>query len=134
MLDIRKRALVQVNYADDFVVSDRLISLMLAQISENKALGGVFAELLSTKGSEIYLKPAADYVQPGRPVNFYTVLEAARRRGEVAFGYRHQAHAGNPAKAYGVVINPDKSVAVTFAESDKIIVLAEDAADKNASS
>jgi len=126
MLDVGKLDLVQVTHADDFVVSDKLISLMLSQISEHKALGPVFADLFDPAGSEIYLKAAADYVALGEPVNFYTVMEAARRQSEVAFGYRLQAHAGDAKRAYGVTLNPDKSAPVTFAPQDKIIVLAED--------
>ena len=49
---------------------------------------GCFAELIDPEGSELYLKPADEYVEPGVPLNFYTVVEAARRRGEVAVGYR----------------------------------------------
>jgi voltage-gated potassium channel Kch len=126
MLDIRNRNLAEVARADDFVVSDRLISLVMSQISENKALGAVFADVFDPEGSEVYLKPAADYVEPGEPVNFYTVVEAARRRGETALGYRILAEANDASKAYGVVINPDKSVPVAFAEQDKIVVLAEE--------
>jgi voltage-gated potassium channel Kch len=125
MLDIRNRNLAEVTRADDFVVSDRLISLILSQISENKALGAVFTDLFDPEGSEVYLKPAADYVALGEPLNFYTVVEAARRRGEVAMGYRVQAHANDATKAYGVVLNPDKSVPITFVDQDRIIVLAE---------
>jgi len=124
MLDIRNRNLAEGTRADDFVVSDRLISLILSQISENKALGAVFTDLFDPEGSEVYLKPAADYVALGQPLNFYTVVEAARRRGEAAMGYRVQAYAGDATKAYGVVVNPDKSVPITFAEQDKIVVLA----------
>jgi hypothetical protein len=58
-------------------------------------------------------------------VNFYTVVEAARRRNEVAIGYRRKAHALDATKAYGVVLNPVKSERVTFAEGDRIVVLAE---------
>jgi len=126
MLDIRNRNLAEVARADDFVVSDRLISLVMSQISENKALGAVFADLFDPEGSEIYLKPAANYVQPGEPVNFYTVVEAARRRGETALGYRVLAEASDASRAYGVVINPEKSVPVAFAEEDRIVVLAEE--------
>lgn len=36
MLDIRNRDLGVVAKADDFIVSDNLISLMLSQLSENK--------------------------------------------------------------------------------------------------
>jgi hypothetical protein len=74
----------------------------------------------------VYLKPAGDYVTPGVPVNFYTVTEAARRRNEVAIGYRALAHAEDAAREYGVVINPRKSEFVTFTDRDKIVVLAED--------
>jgi hypothetical protein len=59
-------------------------------------------------------------------MNFYTVVESARRRGEVAVGFRLQAEAYNPAKSYGVKVNPKKSVIVSFSKDDRIIVLAED--------
>lgn len=125
MLDIRNRDLAEVERADDFVVSDRLISMVLSQISENKALGAVFADLFDPSGSEIYLKLAESYVKLGEPVNFYTIVEPAQRRSEVALGYRRNADANDAAKRYGVVINPKKSVPVTFEAGDKIIVLAE---------
>ena len=125
MLDIRNRELAQVTRADDFVVSDKLISLMFSQISENKELAPVFQDLFDPDGSEIYFKPADDYVQPGTAVNFYTVTEAARRRGEVAIGYRLQADANSVEKSYGVTLNPAKSQPVTYGPQDRIIVLAE---------
>ena len=125
MLDLKNRTLAEVTQADDFIVSDHLVSLMLAQISENKLLNQVFADLFDADGSEFYLKPASEYIQLGQAVNFYTVLEAAARRGEVALGYRlkHQAH--DSGHAYGVEVNPLKSEAVTFRAGDCIIVLAE---------
>ena len=126
MLDVRNRTLAEVTRADDFIVSDRLVSLMLSQVSENKQLNAVFDDLFDPEGSEIYLKPAGNYVALGQPVNFYTVVEAARRRGEVAIGYRLRAQATEADKAYGVVVNPDKSNKLTFADGDRIIVIAED--------
>jgi len=125
MLDVRNRTLAEVTRADDFIVSDRLVSLMLAQIAENKELNAVFDDLFDPAGSEIYLKHAANYVALGQPVSFYTVVEAARRCGEAAFGYRLRALADDAAQAHGVVVNPDKSKPITFAEHDRIIVLAE---------
>lgn len=107
MLDVRNWELAEVTQADDFIVSNKLTSLMLAQISENRELSAVFADLFDPEGSEIYLKPAGDYVETGRSVTFYTVVEAARRRGEVAIGYRHLARAKTAAQSYGVVVNPD---------------------------
>jgi voltage-gated potassium channel Kch len=126
MLDLRNRVLAEVTRADDFIVSDRLVSLMLSQIAENKELHAVFQDIFDADGSEIYLKPAADYVRLGTPVSFYTLVEAARQRGEVAMGYRLKANAGDAANGYGVVVNPDKSKPVTFTDGDRLIVLAED--------
>jgi voltage-gated potassium channel Kch len=126
MIDIRNRQLAEVTRADDFIVSDRLVSLLMTQISENRDLAAVFADLFDPAGSEIYLKPATDYVVPGYPVTFYTVVEAARRRGESAFGYRLRAHAGDATRSYGVVVNPDKSTLIEFSPGDNVIVLAED--------
>lgn len=126
MMDIRNRDLAEVARPDDFIISDQLISLMLGQISENKHLNAVFEDLFDPEGSEIYLKPASDYVALGRPVNFYTVVESARRQGEIALGYRLHSLAADAGKSYGVVVNPDKSDLVTFGERDRIIVLAEE--------
>lgn len=125
MLDIRNRELADATRADDFIVSDKLISLLLSQVSENRELAAVFGKLFSPEGSEIYLKPAGDYVQPGRPVDFYTVLESARRQGQVAIGYRRCDQAFDHDAAYGVKLNPKKSARVTLAAEDKVIVLAE---------
>lgn len=126
MMDLRNRALAQVARADDFIVSDKLVSLMLAQLSENKHLDAVFRQLFSAEGSEIYVRPMSDYVKPGIAVDFHTVLEAAARRGETAIGYRQAAHAQDPERGYGVRVNPKKSEKVTFGVDDRIIVLAED--------
>jgi voltage-gated potassium channel Kch len=126
MLDVRNRALAHVTRADDFIVSGKLVSLTMSQLAENPGLRAVFDDLFDEEGSEVYLKPAGDYVTLNEQVDFYTVVESARRRGQVAFGYRQLALADNPSRAYGVTINPDKAAAITFTEEDKIVVLAED--------
>jgi K+/H+ antiporter YhaU regulatory subunit KhtT len=125
MLDVRDRDLADVTRADDFVISDKLTSLMLAQLSENRELGIVFRNLFTAEGSELYLKPAGDYVALGQAVNFYAVAEAAARRNEVALGYRILAQAEDAGREYGVIINPRKSATLTFTDRDKIVVLAE---------
>jgi ion channel POLLUX/CASTOR len=125
MLDVRNRNLAEVTRADDFIVSGRVISLMLAQIAENKFLNAVFTDLFDPDGAEVYLKPVEQYVRTGQPVSFYTLLEAARRRGETAIGYRRVALENDASQAYGVALNPVKSSTVTFQPGDKIVVLAE---------
>ena len=64
--------------------------------------------------------------RPARAVNFYTLVEAAADRGETAIGYRLVARANKSDQGFGVVINPDKAEAVTFAAEDKLVVLAEE--------
>lgn len=127
MQDVRNRELAQVTNADDFIVSDKMVALMLSQLSENKKLEAVFNDLFHPEGSEIYLKPATRYVKPGTPVNFYTIVESAKRYGETAIGYRLVSQMDDPENAFGVKVNPKKSATLAFSADDKIIVLAEDA-------
>jgi voltage-gated potassium channel Kch len=126
MLDLRNRKLAEATKVDDFIVSEHLVSLMMSQISENSELFSVFNDIFDPEGAEIYLKPASDYVATGQPVNFYTVVEAARRRGETALGYRITAEANASGKSYGVYTNPKKSSPITFTAEDKVIVIAQD--------
>ncbi|HZX02388.1 CASTOR/POLLUX-related putative ion channel [Kribbella sp.] len=122
--DDANREIAQVTEADDFVVSEKLISLLLTQLSQNLHLAEVFTELLGPEGAEIYLKPAADYVVPESAANFATVAEAARRRGETAIGYR-VASAFHRPPGYGVVLNPARDAALTLTADDRVIVLAD---------
>ena len=125
MLDIHNRELAEVTKADDFIVSDKMISLLMTQVSENKYLMRVFEILFDDEGSEIYLKPVTRYIKTDNPVDFYTVLESAKRKGETAIGYRKLAEAFDSKKSYGVYVNPIKTEKVKFSDGDKIIVLAE---------
>lgn len=125
MLDVKNRALAEVAKADDFIVSDELAGLLLTQVAENKELGDVFDDLFDSAGAEIYLKPAEDYVKLGKSVNFYTILESAKRRNETAIGYRIAAESNDAESAYGVRVNPRKADEIAFSEGDKVIVLSE---------
>ncbi|MFI0816752.1 potassium transporter TrkA [Streptomyces sp. NPDC021098] len=125
MNDDSNREIAQVTKADDFIVSTKVISLLLTQLTENRDLYAVFADLFDPEGSEIYLKPATNYLVPGAEANFATVIEAARRRGETALGYRLARHADVP-PSYGVFLNPDKAEPLVLDEGDAIVVLAEE--------
>jgi len=125
MLDLRNRELAEAAKVDDFIVSEHLISLMLAQLSENAELKDVFTDLFDPEGSEVYLKPIGDYVKTGEPITYYTVVEAAKRRGETAIGYRIMGEIHDADKAYGVRTNPKKTEKVTFKPEDKLIVISE---------
>ncbi len=124
MSDDGNRLLAPAREGADFIVSGRLISLLMTQISESPHLAKVFDELFRAEGNELHLKPVADYVRTDREVSFATLVESARRRRECAVGYRLRAGAGT-GPAYGVRLNPDKRQRVRFGEHDWLIVLAE---------
>jgi ion channel POLLUX/CASTOR len=125
MIDVRNRELAEVSRADDYVVSNKLVSLMLAQAAENEYMSAIFGSLLDEQGSEIFLRPIGDYVETGTPVTFATLTESARRRGEIALGYRRIRSVERDARGLGgVVINPDKALPVDFERQDRIVVLA----------
>ncbi|PKQ27004.1 MAG: potassium transporter TrkA [Actinobacteria bacterium HGW-Actinobacteria-4] len=122
MLDDRNRRLAEVTQTDDFIVSDHLISLMMAQISEHELLADVFDALFGAAGSEVYLRPASWYVKPGVEVDFYTVVAAALAQHETAVGFMCVASDVGDAD---VVINPHKATKRAFGPGDRIVVLAE---------
>ena len=126
MLDDRNRVLASVADVDDIVVSGEIVSLLVTQLSEDGRLEAVFKELLGADGSEIYLRPAEWYVQPGDDVSWATVVAGAARRNETAIGLKsallaepgHQVRRGRqPAE----VRRPTRSP-----PGDAVVVLAED--------
>ena len=125
MLDDRNRELAEVTRPDDFIVSDRLASLMIAQVSENRSLINVFEHLFTSGGNEVYLRPAELYVDEGAETDFYSVVAAAAARRETAIGYRVASDVFARHRSYGVHLNPAKQRRRSFAPGDSIILLAE---------
>jgi voltage-gated potassium channel Kch len=124
ILDVRNRELASVTKADDFVISDKLIAQMVSQVSETKELVQIFDDLFDATGSEIYVKSMSNYINSGHEIDFFTVLESAKRQNQIAIGYRIMAKQYDKEACYGIVLNPLKSEKVTFAPDDKIIILA----------
>jgi hypothetical protein len=62
----------------------------------------------------------------GVDINFYTVIEAARRQGALAIGYKLQKFGRDGQKSYGVTVNPPKTERLKFEAGDKIVVISED--------
>lgn len=120
LLDERDVDLSPSRPVDEFIVSERLTALLMAQLSENRDLAPVFDDLLDEEGVEIYLKPARLYAAPGTPAAFGDLVAAAAARGEIALGYQG---AGDGARS--VAINPPKSRVFEASEDDRLIVLAE---------
>jgi ion channel POLLUX/CASTOR len=121
--DIANRELAAVAEADDFIVSNSLIALLVAQLAENVHLTRVFEELMTYGGHDIRIRPAPSYVVAGVEVDMYHVVESAARRNEVVIGYRLAAHAKDPTRSFGVRVNPPKHERIAFTTRDEIVVL-----------
>lgn len=123
LLEPRSVQLGQVANPDDFVVSERLTSLLLAQLSENGELAGVFEELLDGTGVEITMRPISDYIagEPTSSTPWREVVRAATRRGESAIGI---VSPGAPDGVAGVIVNPPKSRSFSLAPEVQVIVIA----------
>lgn len=117
------REVAQVTKADDFIVSTKLVSLLLTQLSEDVEVYALISALFDPRGAEIYLKPATDYLRPGTEATFATAIEAARRHGETAIGYR-LGHTRDVPPSYGIHLNPPKSAPLTLHEGDQLVVVA----------
>ena len=107
-------ALAPIGEVDDFIVSRTMVSHLMTQVAMNPELIPVFNELFDPEGNEIILRPASDFVWTGRALTFTTVVESARRQGQVAIGYR---------RAGRVTLNPDRRVPVTLGDTDAVIVV-----------
>ena len=123
MLDVKNRDLASVTNADDFIVSDDIISMIISQVSENKYMMQIFEQLFKAEGNEIYLKPAIGYIEPDKEIDFYTVLASAINKNEIAIGYRLMEHQRDKSMNYGIFLNPVKSEKFSLSSIDFVIVL-----------
>ena len=123
IMDVRNRELVQVSSAEEVIISDQLIALALSQMAENKDIAPIFVELLTGTHVEISIKPVGDYIRFDNPVNYYTIIAAAERKGETAIGYRLLSEAAQAEHSFGMHINPDKSVPIIFSNQDQVVVI-----------
>ncbi len=113
--------------SSDFIVSQKLISLLMAQLSESPHLADVFADLFDSGGAHVALHPAERYVPLGA-TTFGDIVAAARDWGVVAIGYRAADALTDPqAMAGGVRVNPKKGQSVSLGAADSVIVISQGA-------
>jgi hypothetical protein len=113
---------------DDFITSNKLITKIIAQLSEQPELKELYDDLFSNEGSEIYVKPASLYFQdlPMADVTFLEIMNLVNNRNEICMGLRIGAQAHEPDKNFGVLLNPNKLQKFTISAHDYLVVLAED--------
>ena len=116
LLDQRHAPLAEASGADDFIVSDELTSLMLAQLSERRELDQVFIDLFDREGCSIELRATAR-LRSGSGVD-------VRRRRRDRLGAGAQCVRVPSCGDGQVVVNPAKSAPLTLGVDDEVLVLA----------
>jgi hypothetical protein len=115
VLDQRNVELATATGVDDFIVSDALASLMLAQLSERAELQAVFDDLFDPNGAVIELRPAPQFVADD-DLTYAQLVAAGITREVSVIGWRIQATGE-------VTLNPVKDRPVRLGHDDQVLVV-----------
>lgn len=127
ILDSENQSLVTQTGVNDFIISNRFISMILAQMSEDPEIQRVYDDLFSEEGSEIYLKPASLYFDSlPIEVTYADMIRITQQRKEVCLGVKVKKHEDDMTENFGVQLIPEKSKSYTINENDALVVLSED--------
>jgi len=125
LLDPNDVELAHRGAGDDFIVSQQLVSLLMAQLSESPHLAGVFTDLFDATGPSVAMLDYERFTDRAQTTVGELVAEA-RNFGAVVIGYRAASAIGRPGcLADGLRINPPKSEVVSFAPGDIVIAITE---------
>jgi len=127
ILDSQNDALVAKAGVQDIIISNRLVSMIMSQISESRDIEKVYDDIFQEDGSEIYLKPANLYFEL-LPVQatFADMMSMAQQRGEVCIGVKIKALETNKESNNGITLIPEKNTSYELHGDDSLVVLAED--------
>ncbi|GMR23507.1 MAG: hypothetical protein BMS9Abin37_1941 [Acidobacteriota bacterium] len=128
VLESANRELVAHAGVNDFIISNRMVSMIFAQISEEPDIQKVYDNLFAEEGSEIYVKPAGLYFDT-LPVTcpFGDLMRATQKRDEeICLGYKLQSLEDDVGANFGVRLIPPKDSEITLNEEDCLVVVAED--------
>ncbi len=128
VLDSDNQDLISRAGVNDFLISNRIVSMVFSQLSEEPRILQVYDDLFQEEGSEIYVKPAALYFE-NLPVTrtFADLMAVAQKRDdEVCIGYKLKSLEGDADENFGVKLIPLKDSEVTLTAEDCLVVVAED--------
>lgn len=127
ILDSQNDALVAKAGVQDVIISNRLVSMIMAQISESADIERVYDDIFQEDGSEIYLKPVSLYFETLPPeATFADMMAIAQQRGEICIGVKTMAYENDKSRNNGIQLIPEKTAVFNLQPDDKLVVLAED--------
>ncbi len=114
----------------DFLLSNKFVSKILAQVSQAPDVMLIYQDLFSAEGSELYLKPVELYFSLEtlmfQDLTFADCVFAAQKRDEICIGLRIDALSKEPEKAFGIELIPSLDKQFNLKKNDALIVIAED--------
>ncbi|NNC78004.1 MAG: hypothetical protein HKN77_08595 [Woeseiaceae bacterium] len=127
VLDSQNDALVAKAGVQDVIISNRLVSMIMAQIAESRDIEKVYDDIFQEDGSEIYLKPARLYYEAFPcTLKFADLMASARERNEICIGVKIKSLELDKSANNGVTLIPEKNTVYELQADDCLVVLAED--------
>ena len=127
ILNSQNSNLISQTDVDDFIISNKFITMFLAQLSEQPRIKNLYDDIFKESGSEIYVKPAGLYFDDfDRPLRFAELMAAAGGRSEVCLGMRRNNERHDSSKNFGIRLNIPKTEIVRIGPEDFLVVLAAD--------
>merc|ERR1712072_334432 len=132
ILDPRTEKLLELANLDDFLSSNDLCSMALAQVAKELDIHGLLETIFSPEGDEMHIKDIRNYANVGETLSWWEITARARMRGEVAMGFM------KPEVGNGIpILNPGndsqkkyfpgtKADRLVWRPPDQIIVFSED--------
>jgi len=126
VLNSENQEIITQTDVDDFIISNKLITMIMAQISEDPLIKLFYDDIFSEEGSEIYVKPITLYFE-SFPVtkSFIDIIMVAGCRDEICLGIQKGDKKKRLDLNFGVELNISKDNMIIINENDYLIVLAE---------
>ena len=124
ILDVETKDLVAAAGVSDYIMSNRLMSKVMAMVAEEPSIGPLFEQLFAEEGDEIYVRDVRCYCAPQEELSFWQIGARARTRGDVAIGYKR--------RGCELELNPpNKTMPIRWEVGDYIVVIGDEGEDAN---
>jgi len=128
VLDSSNQELITRAGVNDFIISNRMVSMIFAQLANEPDIIDVYDDLFQEDGSEIYVKPAWLYFDKlPLTCRFGDLMSCVRKRDtEICLGIKYKKYEHDAHENFGIKLIPEKDEEVTLGWTDGLVVLAED--------
>jgi len=127
VLNSENQEIITQTDVDDFIISNKLITMILAQLSEEPQIKTMYDDIFYEEGSEIYVKPANLYFDDfPQKMRFADAIGHCFQREEICIGIRKGNLGKDHDANFGVKLNLPKDEMIEIQADDFFVVLSED--------